>query len=194
MSETENIKRLKETMSLSRKIEFAVQSITGIAVIIGVILVVIELRQTRTLTFSQMSQERLAGVIEEKSKVYGDNLGDVFEKSCLSPEALTVGESLIMHAYFENQIDQVMRVYILQNHGVGFDTAMANVDWTVAAAQFVYNIQRSPAGIAWLKNHPFYGNPKFKENSDIVAYLNAEPFSDPIPNCGKIKNWMAAHR
>ena len=44
-----------------------------------------------------MSQERLAGAIEERSKVYGENLADVFEKSCLNPEALTVGEALIMH-------------------------------------------------------------------------------------------------
>ena len=80
MREAESSAGLKETMSLSRKLEFAVQLITGAAVIIGVILVVFELRQTRLLTFSQMSQDRLAGVIEELSKGYGDNLGDVFEK------------------------------------------------------------------------------------------------------------------
>ena len=158
MREAESSKGLKETMSLSRKLEFAVQLITGAAVIIGVILVVIELRQTRTLTFSQMSQERLAGAIEEKSKVYGENLADVFEKSCVSPEALTVGEALIMHDYFENQVNHIMRAFLLQVDGVGFDTAMADVDWTEAAAQFVWNIQRFPAGIAWLNNHPFWGN------------------------------------
>jgi len=189
MSEAEDINELKEAMSPSRKIEFAIQLITGAAVLIGVILVIIELRQTRTLTFSQMSQERLAGVIEEKSKVYGENLADVFEKSCLNPEALTVGEALIMHAYFENQVEQIMRTYLLQIHGVGFDAAMATADWTQAAAQFVYNIQRFPAGIAWLNNHPYYGNHEFIK-SDIVAYLNAEPFSNPIPNCSEIKNWM----
>ena len=190
MSEAESGKGLKETMSLSRKLEFAVQLITGAAVIIGVILVVLELRQTRRLTFSQMSQDRLAGAIEELSKGFGDNLGDVFEKSCLSPEALTVGESLIMNAYFEAQIAQVMRVYTLQNYGVGFDTAMANVDWTEAAAGFVHNIQRFPAGIAWLKNHPFFGNHEFIEESDLVAYLNAEPFSNPTPWCSEIREWM----
>ena len=190
MREAESGAGLKETMSLSRKLEFAVQLITGAAVIIGVILVVIELRQTRLLAFSQMSQDRLAGVIEELSKGYGDNLGDVFEKSCLNPEAITVGESLIMHAYFEAQINQIMRVYTLQNFGVGFDTAMANADWTEAAMQFVHNIQRFPVGIAWLKNHPFYGNHEFIEASDLVAYLNSEPFSKTTPWCSEIKDWM----
>ena len=188
MSEAEDINELKEAMSPSRKIEFAIQLITGAAVLIGVILVIIELRQTRTLTFSQMSQERLAGAIEERSKVYGENLADVFEKSCLNPEALTVGEALIMHDYFENQVNHIMRVYLLQMHGVGFDTAMANVDWTEAALQFVWNIHRTPAGRAWLNNHPFWGNEEFIR-SDIVAYLHAER-SKPKADCNEIKNWM----
>ena len=106
-----------EGSASNRKVELAVQLITGAALLIGVVLVLIELQQTRTLTFSQMVQDRFTSIVDQDSRIYGENLADVFEKSCLNPEDLTLGEALTMDAYFGNQISQIIRYKSLQELG-----------------------------------------------------------------------------
>ena len=49
------------TPGVSRRLELAIQLITGAAVLIGVVLVLIEQQQTRALTYKQMVQDRLRG-------------------------------------------------------------------------------------------------------------------------------------
>ena len=123
-----------EGSASNRKVELAVQLITGAALLIGVVLVLIELQQTRTLTFSQMVQDRFTSIVDQDSRIYGENLADVFEKSCLNPEDLTLAEALTMDAYFGNQISQIIRYKSLQE--LGF------MDGCHAESQFLFHSSR----------------------------------------------------
>ena len=95
------------TSGASRRVELAIQLITGAAVLIGVVLVLIELQQTRALTYKQMVQDRLGAVVEHNSRVYGEDLATVLEKACSTPNDLAHSEAIILETYFHNQIQQV---------------------------------------------------------------------------------------
>ena len=91
----------KEAISaVSRRLELAIQLITGAAVLIGVVLVLIELQQTRALTYKQMVQDRLGAVVEHNSRVYGEDLATVLEKACSAPNDLSQSEAIIIDTYF----------------------------------------------------------------------------------------------
>ena len=175
-----------EGSASNRKVELAVQLITGAALLIGVVLVLIELQQTRTLTFSQMVQDRFTSIVDHDSRIYGENLADVFQKSCLNPEDLTLGEAMTMDAYFENQIAQIVRYKSLQE--LGFMEDVGIYDWTYVGLKFRNNIRRFPAGIAWLKNHSVWGNKEFASDP-VVAYTQAGN-DEAIPSCSAAKDLM----
>jgi hypothetical protein len=170
----------------NRKVELAVQLITGAALLIGVVLVLIELQQTKWLTFSQMVQDRFTSIIDHDSKIYGENLADVFEKSCLNPEDLKLGEALLMDAYFENQIAQIIRYKSLQE--LGFLDDVGVLDWKYVGLKFRNNIRRFPTGIAWLKNHSVWGSEEFSYDP-IVSYLQAGN-NEATPFCSRTKDLM----
>ena len=174
-----------EGSASNRKVELAVQLITGAALLIGVVLVLIELQQTRNLTFSQMVQDRFTSIVDQESRIYGENLADVFEKSCLNPEDLTLGEALTMDAYFGNQISQIIRYKSLQE--LGFMDDVGIYDWEFVGQGFRNNIRRFPAGIAWLKNHPIWGNKEV--NDPVLAYLQTG-LDQAIPSCSSTKDLM----
>ena len=168
-----------EGSASNRKVELAVQLITGAALLIGVF-VFIELQQTRTPTFSQMVQDRFTSIVDQDSRIYGENLADVFEKSCLNPEDLTLGEALTMDAYFGNQISQIIRYKSLQE--LGFMDDVGIYDWEFVGQGFRNNIRRFPVGIAWLKNHPIWGK---EINDPVLAYLQLGWISDSLRSSTK---------
>ena len=175
-----------EKLPSKRKVELAVQLITGAALLIGVVLVLVELQQTRVLTFSQMVQERFTSIIDHDSKIYGENLANVFEKSCQSPDDLSLAESMIMDAYFENQIAQIVRYKTLQE--LGFLDDVGIFDWKYVGLKFRGNIRRFPTGIAWLKNHSVWGSEEFLYDP-IVAYMQ-DGNNEATPSCSRTKELM----
>ena len=170
----------------NRKVELVVKLITEAALLIGVVLVLIELQQTRVLSFSQMVQERFTSIIDHDSKIYGENLASVFEKSCQSPDDLSLAESMIMDAYFKNQIVQIIRYKTLQE--LGFLDDVGIFDWKYVGLKFRGNIRRFPTGIAWLKNHSVWGSEEFL-NDPIVAYMR-DGNNEATPSCNRTKELM----
>ena len=92
------------TDSKGRRVEIAIQLLTAISVVVGVFLVVLELKQTRENTFNEIIQTRMDTVIQETSLIYGENLADVLAKACHQPMTLNETESLILHNFFTVQI------------------------------------------------------------------------------------------
>ena len=83
--------------SNSRRVEIAIHLLTAISVVVGVFLVVLELKQTRENAFMEIIQTRMDTVIQETSLIYGENLADVLAKACHQPMTLNEAESLILH-------------------------------------------------------------------------------------------------
>ena len=160
------------TSGVSRRLELAIQLITGAAVLIGVVLVLIELQQTRALTYKQMVQDRLGAVIEHNSRVYGEDLATVLEKACLNPGGLSHSEAIILETYFHNQIQQVYRNRTLQEVG-GIGIVEGGISWRIFSREFVSFIAAYPGGREWLTSHPIYSNPKEAETDEVVAYVQS---------------------
>ena len=74
--------KMKFTDSKGRRIEIAIQLLTTISVVVGVFLVVLELKQTRENAFNEIIQTRMDTVIQETSLIYGANLAGVLAKAC----------------------------------------------------------------------------------------------------------------
>ena len=92
------------TSGVSRRLELAIQLITGLAVVIGAILVIFELQQSRSATYAQMTQDRLEFSKAHHSQIYGEKLSAVLSKACYAPQELEGEDVLIMDRYFTNLV------------------------------------------------------------------------------------------
>ena len=96
-----------EATSKRRTIETIVQLITGVSVLIGIYLVMVELRQSREISTAQMVYTRLISNIEHNSRIYGENLAPTLAKACHGPEELNDAEVIALYSYFQNRMDLV---------------------------------------------------------------------------------------
>ena len=165
--------------SKGRFVEIAIQLLTAMAVVIGVFLVVLELKQTRENAFNEIIQTRMDTVIQETSLVYGENLADVLAKACHQPMTLNEPESLILHNFFTVQMHHATKVRYLE----GLRATPAGIKWQNFAAPFISRILSYPGGRSWLSSHPFYHDQEF----DFGAFLRAVSVS-PEYSCSDIKD------
>ncbi len=127
-----------------------VQWATLLSVVVGVVLVVYELRQTREMTLTQLVHETITQIQDERIARYGENLGDVLATACLKPKELSPGESFVLDAYFNTQIAIVNR-YLIQQRIGGFET-----DWEGLGRPAVLRVLAFPQGRTWLRKHPLW--------------------------------------
>ncbi len=71
------------------------QIITGMAILLGLSLVVWELQQTRTLMRVQLLSDGVAAELENYRARLGDNPMPILTKACFSPDELTPEETLV---------------------------------------------------------------------------------------------------
>ena len=180
-----------ERSGIGRRLELGIQLITGAAVLIGVVLVLIELQQTRALTYKQMVQDRLGAVIEHNSRVYGEDLATVLEKACLKPGDLSHSEAIILETYFHNQIQQIYRNRTLQEVG-GIGIVEGGISWRIFSKPFVSFIAAYPGGREWLRKHPLYSNYEEGQTDEVVAYIQSIDVDELAAsrNCMDQRNWV----
>ena len=179
-----------EGSGIGRRLELGIQLITGAAVLIGVVLVLIELQQTRT-AYKQMVQDRLGAVIEHNSRVYGENLATVLEKACLKPSDLSHSEAIILETYFHNQIQQIYRNRTLQEVG-GIGIVEGGISWRIFSKPFVSFIAAYHGGREWLKKHPIYSTYEAGKTDEVIAYIQLMDVNELAAsrNCMDQRNWV----
>tara|TARA_X000000950_G_scaffold81294_1_gene102245 strand:- start:314 stop:970 length:657 start_codon:yes stop_codon:yes gene_type:complete len=165
--------------SKSRRVEIAIHLLTAISVVVGVFLVVLELKQTRENAFMEIIQTRMDTVIQETSLIYGENLADVLAKACHQPMTLNEAESLILHNFFTVQMHHAMKVRFLED----LRATPSGIEWQTFAAPFISRILSYPGGQSWLSSHPFYYDQEF----DFGAFLRAAGVT-PEYSCSSIQN------
>jgi hypothetical protein len=90
-----------------------IQLISSLAIIAGIGLVVVELRQSEQLTRMQLTSDYVESMNNVHGAVVGEGLAIALAKACLSPEELTLEETYILDSYYSMQANLVSRMILL---------------------------------------------------------------------------------
>ena len=92
----------------------AIQIATGLAVVVGLIMVFIELRQAKSLSLAELTSEGYAQAMADFRVIMGENSAAVIAKACTAPDELSFEETVILDAYYDSKIAQVSRLRVLE--------------------------------------------------------------------------------
>ncbi len=126
-------------------VESWVQMATGIAVIIGIGLVVYELEQTRQIAFTEMAQEAMSEITVRETTIAGENAAETLAKACFTPSELNEADKFVLDAVFSSQINFALRIKLLE------DTGGINTIWRLNLRQAVDYITSFPQGVTWME-------------------------------------------
>ena len=76
------------------------QIVTGAAVVLGLILVIVELRQMQAISRAQFSSDLLVGRMDREMVIVGENFAETLTKACLEPETLTPADMRALDSYY----------------------------------------------------------------------------------------------
>ncbi len=117
----------------------------SVGVIIGLFLIVVELRQGELAMEADLRDEYFNSLLETRRTLLGENPLVVWEKACLSPDELSLQEHLILDAFFEITIFQILRIKLRA------DEIQPNYNWqSLATLEFIKMFQLSH-GIAYFQ-------------------------------------------
>ena len=103
------------------------QITSNIAILIGVFLVVWELRQNQALSRAQLASDGLIAQVELSHKLMGENPGLVLSKACIEPDNLTPEEKTILAAIFRSRVMLGARNRTLEqigNFGIDYESSV----------------------------------------------------------------------
>ncbi|MEM7099021.1 MAG: hypothetical protein AAF541_12240 [Pseudomonadota bacterium] len=157
-----------------------VQILTGVAVVVGIGLVVVELQQNREATQSQLSTESYQIWTQLKSASLGDNAPDVLAKACLSPQKLSGADYMILQNYYSVIINSIVR-----NKELSMGTFYDDRIWQDAAmGGFMEMFATTPGQGYWKTIAPRWVDPTVLEFGNVLLA------NMPPPNCGEdFKGW-----
>lgn len=146
---------------MKSKLDTWVQVATAIAVLVGLALVIYELRQTKELTRLQLTQASSDEIQSEQIALLGENGASALRKACLAPETLTDDELFVVHYFFRNRVTRVFR-YKEQDDLADFDN-----NWRAEGGRQLNEIAGYPQGKAWL-SQVNAGDPEIQALVDFV--------------------------
>ena len=123
-----------------------IQIATGIAVLVGVVLVVWELRQSQDIAKAQMLTDDYNNNIQLFAAISGENVADILAKACNDPEALTSGEFVAFRLVNQALLAVVNRQYFVEEQ-----TGISYTVWQYTAGPTFDFVLNSAAGRAWWK-------------------------------------------
>ena len=149
----------------SLRIHDGIQLITGIAVLIGLGLVVWELQQARELAEYDMMQRDFAQSIENYRVAMGEAPMAVVAKACVGAEPLSEEDYLILDAYFDTMLLQTVSGLVLYER-MGADVP----GWRSIAANNFRKIFSTDQGRNWFKH--VAENTKTTSNPNIRSIVS----------------------
>ncbi len=94
-------------MNKSSKLHDWTQVLTGCALIIGLLLVLLEIRQGQVIAYMQFTQAGYQEIFAFQRQRMGENPAATLIKACEQPEQLSQEEILVASAYFEYRYDSI---------------------------------------------------------------------------------------
>jgi hypothetical protein len=91
---------------------------TNIAVLVGVLLVVYELRQNAELARLEMLQDQIGAFQQAEESFFDPRISQVWVKSFTEPESMTLAEIRAMDSYMAIHLNQMYRVYEQEREGL----------------------------------------------------------------------------
>ena len=122
-----------------------IQSFTGIAVIVGLGLVVWELQQVRTLTRAQLTSDYFSVTTSVYLTIAGENPSSAMAKACSDPEKLSMGEILVLNRYFASHMSILSRMQLLTDRDELYEKGY----WQELAPVHFAPILRTAYGRVW---------------------------------------------
>ena len=121
-----------------------VQVVTILALILGVFLVVWELRQTREAARAQVSSDSFAMSAATREAMLGESAAEVLAKACTSPESMTDAEVIVLSMYYTNQVQQLYRMIVIDDRSGLYDGL-----WRDYAGNMLGGVFATAPGRAW---------------------------------------------
>lgn len=147
------------------RIEVWVQMATGIAVIIGIALLIYELQLVRQIAFTEMAQEAMTEISLRETTIFGENAATTLAKACLSPQELSDTDKVVLDSVFSTQLQFAIRIKLLEDTG---DNA---TPWRRNTQQAVDYITSFPQGESWMEFGKNFWDSEF--NQAVVNALAA---------------------
>jgi len=147
----------------SENIERLIQVVTAIAVLVGLGLVIWELRQAKSLAFTQIIHANIDNAANHRVAVYGEELRHILSKACFEPDDLDRADAFVLDAYF------ISRVEVIQRLKVQADIAGFSTPWRLIAQETVREIISFPQGRAWLDS----SNSWILAQPDVVEFVGS---------------------
>jgi len=101
----------------SQRLNDWIQTATGIAIVVGLILVIVELQQGRDTVRSQLTSDGFAQIDQLRTSILGEEAATVIAKSCYSPHDLTSTDLVILDNYYSSIIGRNFRMKRLDDRG-----------------------------------------------------------------------------
>ena len=130
------------------KISHLIQAVSGIVLVVGVVLVLLQMQQTERLTRTQLTSSYFDSQIAQAASATGEDPMESFEKLCDEGAEITLKDSLILHNLFLQRYFLAMKSIAIEQQGeFGVNEQ--------AMQLFVNNLGLvivTPQGRAWLES------------------------------------------
>ncbi|MEM7365358.1 MAG: hypothetical protein AAF525_15155 [Pseudomonadota bacterium] len=151
----------------NRKIFDMVQLMTGIALLIGIALVIYELNLSKQLAFSEMISEGFTESMDNYRTIMGENAAEVIARSCTDPDSITHSDFVILSAYYSSEVEQIQRLRILDL------VADFGMRWEDVAASKLSTLLSTHHGRRWYELF-LAADPDLKEIGDPILAENSQ--------------------
>ncbi|MFL6872000.1 MAG: hypothetical protein ACJ0RG_08100 [Candidatus Azotimanducaceae bacterium] len=170
--------------------ELLVQLITALAVLAGIYLVMVELRQGREISTLEMIHKTSITEIEHDSKIYGETLAETLTNACLNGDGLTELDKTRLNYYFQNRMRQVVMAYSSAEIG-SFQKGISFMsEWEFFGLQYINEILSYKSGKEWLKTDPYWGDEEIAKSNEIVSWVQSHQGIPPYGSaCDNKKRW-----
>lgn len=153
------------------KLNVYIQIATAIALLLGIGLVIYELRQTRDLASSNFQSETLLSRINSAHAVGGEYIADAIANACRSDADLSAKDIVVLGAYFEQLYVQAGRLHHLEA------SREFGIPVEVLLPFYYKKITDIPLGWDWLQNQ-FKSVPPTDRRYEFIESVLAEPKSE----------------
>ena len=183
-------KFLKNIVNFGKFGETGIHLVTAVSLIVGVYLVLEEMKRTRDATSLDLwMSQQMASLTYVPH--YGEDLATVLAKACHTPEDLTDTEVVILNKYFRQQINWIALNWtqaIWAKEQAGNPLA----DWKGRSGHYVLEIMSYPSGRKFLSSHPFISSEEAAKTDEVLQFLQSwGKNGDTSPfHCENQRDWL----
>jgi hypothetical protein len=159
------------------KISNSIQIITGIVVILGVVLVVVEMRQSKDLARAQLASDSWGMAISRSQAMAGENPAASYSKLCDESSVVTVADALIVESLYFQRIFIITRSIEIERRGGFVDDR-----WKTIAEGNLRFIFETEHGREWWKGGRHFIHKELGKYGDSLL-LTIDP-----PRCARGAN------